>query len=104
VDLPEIRANLMNLNVSVTGRRAALDLSRLIDPAERRPRAEPHGTRPVWFDRWVETPIYWRDHLPLKIDLQGPTIIEQMDTTLVVDPGCRITSDPDGNLIVEVGQ
>ncbi len=72
VDLPEIRANLMNLNVSVTGRRAALDLSRLIDPAERRPRAEPQGTRPVWFDRWVETPIYWRDHLPLKIDLQGP--------------------------------
>ncbi|MBK8441042.1 MAG: hydantoinase/oxoprolinase family protein [Rhodobacter sp.] len=102
VDLPEIRANLMNLNVSVTGRRAELDLSRLIDPSGRRDRAEPQETRPVWFGGWVETPVYWRDHLPLRIDLQGPMIIEQMDTTLVVEPGCRVTSDADGNLIVEV--
>jgi len=102
VDLPEIRANLMNLNVSVTGRRAELDLSRLIDPAGRRAVAEPQDSRKVWFGGWVDTPVYWRDHLPLKIDLQGPMIIEQMDTTLVVEPGCRVTSDPDGNLIVEV--
>ena len=102
MDLPEIRANLMNLNVSVTGRRAELDLSRLIDPKGRRAQAEPQAMRAVWFGGWVQTPVYWRDHLPLKIDLQGPMIIEQMDTTLVVDPGCRVTSDTDGNLIVEV--
>lgn len=104
VDLPEIRANLMNLNCSVTGRRSALDLSRLIDPAGRRDRAKPQDNRPVWFGGWRETPIYWRDHLPLHVNLEGPAIIEQMDTTLVVDPGCRVTSDSDGNLIVEVGQ
>ncbi len=102
VDLPEIRASVMNLNTSVTGRRAELDLSRLIDPAGRKPRAEPQGTRPVWFGGWVETPVYWRDHLPLDPAITGPAIIEQMDTTLVVDPGCRITGDSDGNLIVEV--
>jgi N-methylhydantoinase A len=104
VDLPEIRANLMNLNLSVTGRRAELDLSRLIDPAGRRNLAEPQGSRAVWFGGWRETPVYWRDHLPLHARLEGPAIIEQMDTTLVVDPGCRVTSDSDGNLIVEVGQ
>lgn len=102
VDLPEIRASLMNLNVSVTGRRAELDLSRLIAPEDRRDHAEPQARRPVWFDGWVETPVYWRDHLPLRVELQGPAIIEQMDTTLVVEPGCRVTSDSDGNLIVEV--
>jgi N-methylhydantoinase A len=102
VDLPEIRANLMNLNVSVTGRRAELDLSRLIDPAGRRDRADPECFRPVWFGGWQETPVYRREHLPLRIDLQGPAIIEQMDTTLVVEPGCQVTSDADGNLIVEV--
>ena len=104
VDLPEIRASVMNLNVSVTGRRAELDLSRLIDPAGRKPKAEPAGRRPVWFaGGWVETPVYWRDHLPLELSLTGPAIIEQMDTTLVVEPGCHVTSDADGNLIVEVG-
>ena len=100
VALPEIRANLMNLTTSVTGRRAELDLSRLIEPSGRKERAEPQGTRPVWFGGWVETPVYWRDHLPLALDLSGPAIIEQMDTTLVVEPGCRVRSDADGNLIV----
>jgi N-methylhydantoinase A len=107
VDLPEIRASLMNLNVSVTGRRAELDLSRLIDPAGRRAVAEPQEMRRVWFaDKagggWQDVPVYWRDHLPLALALQGPAIVEQMDTTLVVEPGCRVTSDADGNLIVAV--
>ncbi|MDX5349875.1 MAG: hydantoinase/oxoprolinase family protein [Paracoccaceae bacterium] len=102
VDLPTIRANLVNLNVSVIGERPALDLSRLIDPAGRKASAEPATRRQVWFDRWHDTPVYWRDHLPLTLDLHGPAIIEQMDTTIVIDPGARVTSDPDGNLIVEV--
>jgi N-methylhydantoinase A len=102
VDLPTIRANLVNLSTSVVGLRPGLDLSRLIDPAGRKRRAEPSGARPVWFDAWVTTPVYWRDHLPLDLDLTGPAIIEQMDTTTVIDPGARVTSDPDGNLIVGV--
>ena len=102
VDLPTIRANLVNLNVSVIGVRPALDLSQLIDPAGRKDRAEPASSRKVWFDGWHETPVFWRDHLPLKLLLQGPAIIEQMDTTIVVDPGAQVASDTDGNLIVEV--
>lgn len=102
VDLPTIRANLVNLNVSVIGERPALDLSNLIDPAGRRQVAEPASCRQVWFNGWHEAPVYWRDHLPLKIDLQGPAIIEQMDTTIVIDPGARVAQDADGNLIVEV--
>jgi len=104
VDLPTIRANLVNLNVSVIGERPALDLSRLIEPSGRKEAAEPSATRKVWFDRWHETPVYWRDHLPLKIDLQGPAIIEQMDTTIVVDPGAKVSSDADGNLVIEVNK
>lgn len=104
VDLPTIRANLVNLNVSVIGERPALDLSRLIDPAGRRIHAEPASHRQVWFDGWHETPVYWRDYLPCKIGLQGPAIIEQMDTTVVIDPGAHATQDTDGNLIIEVNE
>lgn len=102
VKLPTIRANLVNLNVSVIGERPELNLSALIDGSGRRMRAEPTDVRQVWFDGWVETPVYLRDHLPLSLCLQGPAIIEQMDTTTVIEPGCTVTSDPDGNLIVEV--
>jgi N-methylhydantoinase A len=102
VDLPMIRANLVNLNCSVIGERPAFDLSRLIDPQGRKASADADHSRPVWFGHWVETPVYWRDHLPLDVHLHGPAIIEQMDTTSVIDPGCSVTSDADGNLIVTV--
>lgn len=102
VDLPMIRANLVNLTCSVIGMRPELDLSVLIDPAGRKARAEAKGHRRVWFGGWHDTPVYWRDHLPLELNLQGPAIIEQMDTTIVIEPGCTVSSDMDGNLIVEV--
>lgn len=102
VSLPTIRANLVNLNVSVIGERPAMDLSALIDPKGRKPMAEAKAMRRVWFGGWQDVPVYWRDHLPLDLHLHGPAIIEQMDTTIVIDPGCTVTSDPDGNLIIMV--
>ncbi len=102
VDLPNIRANLVNLNVSVTGRRPELDLSRLIDPAGRLETVSAKDTRRVWFGEWLDVPVFWRDHLPLNLALHGPAIIEQMDTTTLIEPGCLVTSDADGNLIIKV--
>lgn len=105
VDLPEIRANLVNLVTAVTGRRPPMDLSRLIDPATRAAtlQAARSGTRPVWFDAWEVTPVYTRERLPLAATLTGPAILEQMDTTILLAPGDRATQDADGNLVVEVG-
>ena len=103
VELTSIRANLVNLNVSVTGRRPDLDLAQLIEPAGRLETVSVKVYRKVWFEGWTETPVYWRDHLPLNLALTGPAIIEQMDTTTVVEPGSSVTSDADGNLIIEVG-
>ena len=68
VKLPEISAQLVNLNTSVTGVRAPIDMSRLIDPAGRAATLEDalKERRPVWFDaRWIDTPIYDRAKLPL---------------------------------------
>jgi N-methylhydantoinase A len=105
VQLPEIRANLVNLNTSVTGVRPAVDLSRLIDPAGRAATAADAllETRPVWFDgEWHETPIYARERLPLDAVIDGPAILEQMDCTTVLQPGDRAGSDADGNIVIEV--
>ncbi len=102
VDLPSIRANLVNLSVSVIGRRREPDLGQLIPISARAETLSPRGIRPVWFNGWVQTPVYWRDHMPLSATLTGPAIIEQMDTTVLIDPGCHVSTDPDGNLIIEV--
>jgi N-methylhydantoinase A len=84
------------------GRRPELDLSSLIDPNSRSETVSAQTTRRVSFGDWVEPPVYWRDHLPLSLHLQGPAIIEQKGTTLIVDPGCSVISDTGGNLIIEV--
>jgi N-methylhydantoinase A len=96
VELPEIRANLVNLNTSVTGARPEVDLSRLIDPAGRAATlAEAlREIRPVWFDgSWHDTPVYLREKLPLDAEILGPAILEQMDATTVLEPGDRACSD-----------
>jgi N-methylhydantoinase A len=106
VELPTIRAALVNLNCSVVGARPPLELAALIDPAGRRARPEEaqRGTRPVWFaGGWAETPVYWRDHLPDAARIEGPAIIEQMDTTILIEPGDVATGDGRGNLIIAVG-
>jgi N-methylhydantoinase A len=105
VELPEIRANLVNLNTSVIGMRPDIDLSRLIDPAGRAVRLDDARleTRPVWFDgKWHDTPVYAREKLPLEVMVNGPAIIEQMDATTVLEPGDVARSDRDGNLIIEI--
>jgi len=106
VRLDNIKANIVNVNTSVIGRRAAFDLSRLIDPSGRKSRLEDAqtDTRPVYFDGgFQDTPVYQREALPSDAAFDGPAIIEQMDTTILVEPGDHVTSDNEGNLIIHVG-
>ncbi|WP_292226005.1 hydantoinase/oxoprolinase family protein, partial [Mesorhizobium sp.] len=101
VELPEIRANLVNLNTSVTG------VSRLIDPAGRTTTLEEarREIRPVWYyGTWHDTPVYAREKLPLDAVIEGPAILEQMDATTVLEPGDRARSDADGNIIIDIGE
>jgi N-methylhydantoinase A len=107
VELPEIRANLVNLNTSVIGVRPDVDLSRLIDPAGRAGSLDEarREIRPVWYDgKWLDTPVYQREKLPLDAVIDGPAIIEQMDATTVLEPGDVARSDADGNILIEVGK
>ncbi len=104
VELAEIRANLVNVNCSVIGAREPLDLSTLLPPKERKanlPQAQT-GTRRVYFANWHDTPVYWRDHLPDAAEITGPAIIEQLDTTILLEPGDVARMDTMGNLIITV--
>ena len=104
VELAEIRATIVNVNCSVIGERPPLDLSILIDPDGRKELAVPTSTRPVSFDGAIhDTPVYWRDHLPLDARIDGPAIIEQMDTTILIPPGDRAVGAADGNIFIEIG-
>jgi N-methylhydantoinase A len=97
VELPEIRAMLVNLHTAVIGVRPRLDLRLL----ETRPGSV--GERKVWFSGgWRATPVYRRESLPRR--LEGPAIIEQLDCTTLLEPGNRAEADAHGNLVVTIGE
>jgi N-methylhydantoinase A len=115
VDLPEIRAVLVNLHTAVIGRRPSIDLATLapqgpsVDgaPVDRSRSGVPTAVarRSVWFETgWRETPIYRRDDLVPGSTFLGPAIVQQLDTTTVIEPDCRVSVDDAGNLIVSVGR
>ena len=88
------------------GVRADIDLASLIDPAGRvATLAEAlNERRQVWFvGEWHDTPVYAREKLPLDAVIEGPAILEQLDTTTVIEPGDQAASDADGNIIITVG-
>lgn len=108
VELPEIRPVLVNLHTAVIGRRPSVAIEGLL-PAEQRQDSVGEaliGRRPVWFAEggWQETPVYSREALPFAALFAGPAIVQQLDTTLVVEPGDHIEVDVHGNLIVTVAR
>ena len=104
VELPEIRAVLVNLHTAVIGLRKRFDLA-VLGRSERAKTlaGAKNGERQVWFDGGFRaTPVYQREKLPGDARFEGPAIIEQLDCTTVIEPGNRVTLDALGNLLVEV--
>lgn len=105
IRMPEIRANLVNLNTSVIGQRRRISLKSLIDETERAADLEGAsiGVRKAYFDgTWSPTPIYRRERLPAAAVIEGPAIVEQLDATIVIEPGTTARADDIGNLIIDV--
>jgi N-methylhydantoinase A len=106
IELPEMTAMLANIRTTVIGRRAAIDLALFAPISSHSPSSSTGaGTnRRVYFrDRWFDTAIHDRASLTRGMRLAGPAIVEQPDTTIVIDPGAIATVDALGNLIITVG-
>jgi len=99
---PDVNAEIINIRVSLradvpgesVGFKATGDTS---DGA-----GAPH-TRPVRFpefDDYVDTAVYDRAGLKAGERFDGPAVIEENESTLIVGPGATIEVDPDGNLLV----
>ena len=103
VELPEIRAVLVNLHTAVIGRRKPVPLATLMSAKEQKNTIDDclSGTRRVWFESgWKETPVYKREFLMVNAKFKGPAIIEQLDTTIIVEPENQVEVDLEGNLII----
>ncbi len=64
------------------------------------------GRRAAYFPEkggYVETPVYDRYRLSPGVELCGPAIVEERESTTVLPPGCGGRVDEFGSLLVEVG-
>ncbi|MBI4319601.1 MAG: hydantoinase/oxoprolinase family protein [Chloroflexi bacterium] len=97
-----VETELVNLRVVATG----------IIPKPNLPKIARGGTlkeamkkpRQVWFKDFgfVDTSIYERAFMPIGATFDGPVIVEQPDTTVVIPPRTRCKIDQYGNIIVNV--
>ena len=63
------------------------------------------GTRQAYFEEkngFHETPVYDRNLLGQGVHIEGPAVIEERITTVIVHPGWDLSIDGFGNIFVEV--
>ena len=64
---------------------------------------EPTGTRPAWFEgEKCDAALYWRDDLSAGASFDGPAVVEQFDSTIVVPPGSTAEVDRYANLLIRM--
>jgi N-methylhydantoinase A len=98
-DNPGEAVQLVNIRVTATGALEALSLAGACGGGgEVRP-----GRRTAYFRGFgaVECAVYRRDDLAAGRRIDGPAIIESMDSTIVLPPGWRASVDAKGFIVME---
>jgi len=92
------------LNVRLTVRASIVHAADEPPPGASAGASMPVGERAVHFDenRAVLAPVYRRDALPVGTALTGPAVIDQIDSTIPLFPGDRLTVHASGNLLIEL--
>jgi N-methylhydantoinase A len=103
ISLPEMMPMLVNARTTLIGVRKPVDLGMFRPRPGGSVESVHTGERRVWFGgAWHATSIYHREKLSAGARLAGPAIVEQFDSTVVLDPGSTAEVDERGNIIVTV--
>jgi N-methylhydantoinase A len=97
-DMPVV---IVNVRTVVVGTRSSAALPQGREGSGGSP--APVSRRPVHFGKaWHDTPVFAREAFLPGMTLDGPAIVEQSDTTTVIEPDMALTVDKHGNLLVKV--
>lgn len=96
--LPGGVTRILNLRTAVIGTRPKFDLKALAPEGEGV--TTPRTHRRVHMGAWVEAAILDRLSLPVGAVVTGPAVLEQPDTTILIEPGLSGRVDDFGNIIL----
>jgi N-methylhydantoinase A len=93
---------LVNVGVSVRQPNPGI----VIDFHSTRGNPAPRSHRDVWFGDQdpVNCPVFERGDLPVGHRIEGPAVVEQYDSNLVLMPGDKVVVAEGGPLIIEINQ
>lgn len=60
--------------------------------------------RPVYFKEsggYINTPVYHRDKLPTELKIEGPAVINQLDSTILIPPTFTASVDEYRNILIQ---
>jgi N-methylhydantoinase A len=95
------------LRVAVESTGEGIAATRQVSAGDRGDDAISDGTRSVFWREigtWVDTPVLAGAKLIPGTRIEGPALIEYSHTTLVARPDQHLTMEPNGNLILGLGQ
>ena len=99
--LTGVPVRLLNLRVTVIGRRPKFDLSILAPDPGATMAAARRGDRPVYVDGgWHDARVYDRMALPVGAVVPGPAVLEQADATIFIEPDLQGLVDRLGNVVI----
>ena len=99
---PDGVIEIVRQRVTGTGRLPPLQAATL-EPTTAVP--APVTRRSVWLDAesgWVDTPVYEGWHLRPGQSLEGPAVVDEVTTTVLVGHGDRLLVDAAGNFVIEL--
>jgi len=99
--LDDISVRVLNLRVTVIGRRPKFNLS-ILGPSSRGSLEDAKSeTRQVWINgQWWDTDVYRRLDVPESATVPGPALLEQPDATIFIEPDLEALVDNFGNLVI----
>jgi N-methylhydantoinase A len=103
--LPEEVATIELVNARVAAIGVTDDVELRLAGGNHTASPRPATHRPVYFEEpgeFVETPIYRREELAGGTTIDGPAVIEQTDTTVLVPPGARAAVDSYLSIVIDV--
>ena len=99
--LENLPIRLESVRTAATGKRPKFDFALFAPPGGRLADAHRRERNVYLNGEWRKVPVYSRGCLPAGASLPGPAILEQPDTTTVVEEGFTARVDEFANLILE---
>jgi N-methylhydantoinase A len=99
---PDVEPEIINIRVSMAAEVPGVNLKSETGASTAEPKT---GTRPAYFPEageYIETPVYNRNLMTPGYVFEGPAIVEESESTLILGPDARARVDEQLNLIVDL--